>query len=506
MSIEKSRRAMLKAGGAFAAFAPFLSACNSAPGEGGAGSAGTPDMGAGGMADGVALAEKIATGEITALQAVNAAIARAEAVNPQINAIVHETFEAARAEAEAGPNGPLAGVPSFTKDLMDRKGEPTQFGSRGFAGYTPAADGPLAAAWRKAGIISLGKSTTPEMGLISSTEPLSSGPTRNPWDLDRTTGGSSGGAAALTAARVVPFAHSSDGGGSIRIPASCCGLFGLKPSRARLFPRSPEDTRGLEISVGHAVTLSVRDSAAIFRATQRLDGAYEDIGVVTEPVQRRLKIAYAPDPVNGGALDPQVRTALDDTAELCRELGHEVVDFSVPFDGAKFTDQFLLLWAGGAAAFAQAASAFSGKPIGPEIVEPWTLGLAQMFQARQSELPDAIAYLTAFEAEYHAMFEEFDILLTPTLARPADPIGYQAPTVEYDTLMGRVVSFAAYTAPMNVSGAASMSVPLAWTEDGLPVGAMFSGKRGDDGLLFELAYELEAARPWINRLPPVSAG
>jgi amidase len=177
------------------------------------------------------------------------------------------------------------------------------------------------------------------------------------------------------------------------------------------------------------------------------------------------------------------------------------MDYVMPTDGARFTDAFLLYWAAGAAAFAQQASAFSGKPVGPDILEPWTLGLATEFMQRQSDMPDAIAYLQAFEAEYHALFDDFDVLLTPTVSTVAPKIGEQAPDGDYDTVRRNVLNFAAFTAPMNVSGAASMSVPLQWSADGLPIGSMFSGKRGDDGLLLALAYELEEAQPWIDRMP-----
>ncbi len=499
---NQSRRAMLKAGGAFAAFAPFVSACAPASVLEATGSV-TPSKP--GFVDGVRMAELIASGEMTSAEAVEAAIARTEAVNPQINAIANETFASARADAETELGGAFAGVPSFTKDLLNRKDEPTLWGSRAFEGYVPIEDSPFAAAWREAGIISLGKTTTPEMGLISSTEPLVTGATRNPWDTSRIPGGSSGGAAALVAARATPFAHASDGGGSIRIPASCCGLFGLKPSAGRLRSRS-EGKPAVDISVNHAVTLTVRDSAALFSVAETNDGSYPRLGAITEPVSRRLKIAYAPEPAaSNTTLDPEVRSAMDDVAQLCIDLGHEVIDYSLPTDGDKFVDQFLMYWAAGAAQFAQDAAAFSGKPISPEILEPWTLGLAQMFAARQEEMPDIIAYLQAFGAEYDAWFNDFDLLLTPTLARPPVPIGEQDPAGDFDTVMESVLGFAAYTAPMNVAGAASVSVPLSWTESGLPVGAMFSGRKGDDGLLLELGYELESARPWIDRLPPVVA-
>ncbi|WP_353256085.1 amidase [Hyphomonas sp.] len=496
--LKLSRRAML----AGSAAAVALAACSRAPKEEVADAPAARTVPT--YADGTAMAAGIAAGETTALEQVEAAVARANAVEPRINAIVTETFEVARSDAAGLLSGAFAGVPSFIKDLIDWRGAPTLAGSRGLAGHIATEDNPFARKWRGAGIVSLGKSATPEAGLISSTEPLSNGPTRNPWDVSRFPGGSSGGAAALVAARVVPFAHASDGGGSIRIPASTCGVFGLKPSRDRLPYSELGNAPPLQISVNHAVTISVRDSIALFRAAEANDGAYPPLGE-TAPLKRRLRIGFAPEPTTGTPLHPDTRAATEAAAQLCRDLGHTVIDFTMPIDGVKLTDAFLLYWAAGAGQFAQQVAAFSGKPIGPEIVEPWTLGLGGMAARRIGDLPAAIGYLLAFESVYHAMFGSLDVILSPVTGSPAVPIGDQAPDADYDTLMERVLGFASYTAPMNVAGAASMSVPLAWSPSGLPIGAMFSGRKGDDALLFELALELEAARPWADRKPPVSA-
>ena len=450
--------------------------------------------------DGLEQLDMLANGSATSLSLTEAAIARSTAAHPLINAVATEAYDKALEAAATPPDGRFGGVPTFIKDLLDWEGDQTLYGSRAFKGYIAPSDGEFAKAWRKAGIISLGKSTSPEMGLISSTEPLVSGATRNPYDLSRIPGGTSGGAAAHVAARVVPFAHASDGGGSIRIPAACCGLFGLKPSRGAL-PIS-RDSGPVDISVNHAVTLTVRDSAALFAAAEvDLETDLPRTGNVTEASTRRLRIGFAPDPITDATLDAETLAGIERTAELCRELGHEVIDYTVPIDGAAFTDAFLLYWAAGAATFAQQASAFSGKPISPEILEPWTLGLAQEFLGRQADMDGAIAYLQAFEADYHSWFDEIDVLLTPTVSTVPPKIGSQAPDGDYKTVRANVLNFAAFTAPMNVSGAASMSVPLQWSADGLPVGSMFSGKRGDDGLLLSLAYELEAAQPWIDRRP-----
>ncbi len=496
---EFTRRAVLKSGAAMTAFSTFFTAC--APESTSTATAET------GFIDGVRTAELIAKGEITSSEATEAAITRAEAINPKINAIATPDFDAAREMAAANPQGAMGGVPTFIKDLADWKGLPTLFGSRAFKGNMAEADGMLSAAWRnQLGIVTLGKSTSPEMGLISSTEPAVTGPTRNPWNLDHIPGGSSGGAAALTAARVVPFAHASDGGGSIRIPAACCGLFGLKPSHQAVpIGRPNQEGNPVDISVDLCVSNTVRDSAAIFAATARSEALRKPI---IGPDSRRLKIAFAPRPATDTSVDAEVIAEIEATAELCRSLGHEVKDYSWALDGDEFSDKFLLYWSAGAAQFAQDAASFSGQPPSPDILELWTLGLAQNFLSRATELEDAIAYLSAFKAEYDAMFTEgeFDVLLTPTLTSPAVRIGEQDPMGDFDTVMKSVLDFAAYTSPMNVSGAASMSVPLGQSSSGLPIASMFSARKGDDLVLLALGYELEEAKPWIDRKPPIIAG
>jgi amidase len=499
---DTTRRRLLQTGSAIAAFGS-ISAC---------GNASTPQIKTGtdtmatettsvpvsNFVDGVAQRDMLARGEVTSLDLTKAAIARAKAAEPRINAIVNDTFESALEEAANPPEGAFSGVPTFMKDLLHWKGVPNEMGSRALKGYIPDTDTPFAAAWRRLGIVSLGKSATPENGLISSTEPLSSGITRNPHDLSRIPGGSSGGAAALVAARVVPFAHASDGGGSIRIPAACCGLFGLKPSRNAMAPSRTEPAP-ISISVNHAVTLTVRDSAALYAAAT--NGPDKGKAALTGPSNKRLRIGFAPKPVNGAKLDSATRQGIERTAQLCRDLGHEVVDYKIPLDGEEFGDKFLMYWAAGAAGFAQDAARFAGQPPNPDILEPWTLGLAMQYLKRQDEMPDVVAYLKAFEAEYHAWFDTIDILLTPTVSTLPPKIGEQAPDGDFETVMENVLNYASFTSPMNVSGAASMSVPLEWSEEGLPIGSMFSGKIGDDMKLLSLAFELEQARPWIDRLP-----
>lgn len=511
---ELTRRKLLMGGAALSA----LSACGSGgaePGQSAPTPTGTTDASLppqrfdyGKYFDGMSRAEGLASGDLTPELLINDAIARAEKTNPAINAIVNDLFDDARERASEAKVAGYGGQPTFIKDLTDWKGAPTYYGSRAFKGRDPATGyGQLVETWHDAGIIALGKSTTPEMGLTACTEPVVSGNTRNPWNTDHTPGGSSGGAAALVAARIVPFAHASDGGGSIRIPAACCGLFGHKPSRGALV-ESDSSGRGVDISVKHAVTLTVRDSIELFSIAQNDRGnLMRDIAAA--PINRRLKIGFMPEPRTNAPLDEATRNGIEGVAQLCRDLGHEVFDWTMPMNGDEFLDKFLLLWSAGAARFAGDAAKFSGVAPTPDnlpdLVEPWTIGLAGNFMARQQEMPATIEYLNNFSAEYNSWLDGFDVILSPVVSTVAPKIGYLDPKLDFETLITRVTNFAAFTAPMNVAGAASMSVPLAWSDSGMPVGAMFSAKQGDDALLFQLALELEQARPWIDRIPPVSA-
>lgn len=455
--------------------------------------------------DGVGTANAIRSGEISAVEVIDQAIKRAEAVGPELNAIVSSYFDEAREAARQGgfAKGPFAGVPTFIKDLSDWKGHVTRKGSVGYASATPEAkDDRLPAAWRSAGVISLGKSSSPEFGLLPSGQPLSSGATRNPWDLSRDAGGSSSGSAALVAARVVPFAHGSDGGGSIRAPAATCGVFGFKPSRERL-PIRPGAPRDFSIVVEHAETITVRDSIALFQIAEG-DFPLGRLGDLT-PLNRPIRIGLMTDAPLGTPVDPDVVAEVEKTAKLCEELGHTVEPFRYALDYERFADDFTLLWAAGATRSVEAASQFAGKQPSTNILEPWTLRLTQHYAENQADFPPAFERLQNFQEAYESEFDEFDLILSPVLASPAKTIGELAPTIDFDTLYERVRNYVAFTTPQNAAGAASMSVPLGVSAAGLPIGSMFSGKYGDDALLFALALQLEAAKNWHNTVPPINA-
>lgn len=461
--------------------------------------------------DATETAAMIRRGEISALEAVQSAIARAEALQPTLNFMVNSDFDRALSKAKAGaPQGPFAGVPFLVKDLNDYTGLPTRNGSRSMLGAPPAASQtPYVDAFDRAGLITIGKSATPEYGFLPTTEPLAFGPTHNPWDLQRSSGGSSGGSAAAVAAGVVPVAHANDGGGSIRIPASNCGLFGLKPSRGRMIG-SRGETKISDLGVEHAVSRSVRDSAALFALTEdAAPGArLPPVGLVTGPGKRRLRVGLLIENGMGHAPSPEVVAATESAAKLLSSLGHHVDVAHWPVDGQAFVDDFLLLWASGAADLTDAVAKMTGKPADASLLEPFTLGMAEMFRkAPPGALPAAIQRLEAASLAYDTWFpaHQFDVIVSPVLSTPAPLLGEVGPSVPFDTLVTRLKEYVGYTPLHNIAGAPAMSVPLYWTEAGLPVGTMVAARAGQERLLFELAYELEAARPWAQRYPRVRA-
>jgi amidase len=458
--------------------------------------------------DAIETARRIRAGEITAVEAVDAAIARAEAQQPVLNFMVNSMFERARDQAKAfDPRAegasPLAGVPFLVKDLDDVKGVPTRSGSRWTLGNPPATSQDAQIdAFEKAGLIFIGKSATPEYGFLPTTEPLAFGPTHNPWNLAHSSGGSSGGAAAAVAACIVPLAHATDGGGSIRIPSSCCGLFGLKPSRGRMLASEPNGGV-VDISVSHCVSRSVRDSATLFSMTEKTgkDALLPPVGLVSGPNKRRLRVGVIYNTLGGEAPHPEVRAAVDGAAALLKGLGHKVTPAAWPV-GGQFAGDFVTLWALGAAELIKSVSQARGRPADERDLEPFTFGLAALLaQLPPSGVPDALARLAADARAYEAWFAKYDVVVSPVLATPPAPLGFVSPDVPTKDLVPRLLSYVGYTTLHNVAGAASMSLPLHWTADGLPVGVQVAARPGGERTLFELAYEVEAAQPWAGRTP-----
>ena len=457
--------------------------------------------------DAVELATQIRQGELTPLEAIDAAIARAEAVQPKLNFLVTDTFERARDRARAGGlTGPFAGVPYLIKDMFDVTGSVTRYGGRFSAALPPAAaQGPMMDALEGAGLIFIGRSALGEFGFLPTTEPLAFGPTRSPWNLDRTPGGSSGGAAAAVASGVVPMADAADGGGSIRIPASACGLFGLKPSRGRMIgDQTP--AAGFDVTVEHGLTRSVRDSAALFAVTERKGGGavFPPVGAVTSAGTRRLRVGVLPHSLGGRTPHADVQSGVDATVRLLAGLGHSVRPTDWPIDGAALSNDFLVLWTNAALSVSQLIRQITGQDPDETQLEPFTLAMAAMAAGTpEGTLEAAKARLHAVATAYDRWFSDFDVILSPVLLTPPVPIGYIAGDVPIADMVERLGAFSDYTTLHNIAGAPAMSVPLHWTPDGLPVGMQFAARAGDERTLFELAFELEAAQPWAGRRPPV---
>ncbi|MCJ7683802.1 MAG: amidase [Desulfobacteraceae bacterium] len=461
--------------------------------------------------DATAQAELVRKKEVTAIELVEAAIDRIERLNPRLNAIVTPMYDLALENAKGKlPDGPFTGVPFLLKDLLaSYAGVPMSFGSKLLRDFVPDHDSELVARIKRAGLIIAGKTNTPEFGILPTTEPALFGPCRNPWNTERSTGGSSGGSAAAVAAGIVPMAHANDGGGSIRIPASCCGLFGLKPTRGRnpLGPDFGDILSGLVVE--HAVTRSVRDSAALLDATSGPDIGdpywappperpfVEEIGAKPE----KLRIAFTKETADGSELHPDCVKAVEDAAGLCSDLGHEVEEASPVLDSKQITQSFMVLWAAGNASTLKALGASK------EQVEPLSWALYEMgcgFQAPDYLL--AIQTIQNISRIVARFFVEYDIWLTPTLGEPPVPLGTFDST-EKDPMAGftRSVKYVPFTPIANVTGQPAMSVPLFWNDEGLPVGSHFIGRFGDEATLFRLAAQLEEARPWVDKRPPVSA-
>lgn len=459
--------------------------------------------------DAVGLAGLIARREVSAAEVLEAAVGRLEAVNPAINAVIYTDLAAARAEAGQARAGPLAGVPFLVKDYAAHVGGwPTSAGSRLYQHEVAAADAPIVSAYRRAGLVIFGKTNLPELGLDATTEPDLHGPTRNPWDIERTAGGSSGGSAAAVAAGIVPAAHASDAGGSIRIPASCCGLFGLKPSRGRVsFAPASDGLAGFDAQ--HAITRSVRDSAALLDAvcSPELGDPYS-----APPRQRpfleecgrdpgRLRVGFTTEAFEAGALSPECLAAVAQTANLLAGLGHQVEEIALPagLDGAVAASGAVL--AGHIAADLDARAEQLGRPIAETDVEPLTFARYQ--HAKGYSASDYVRSLRVVHAYGRAMaqlLDRYDVVLASTLGSPPVPLGVLRGAAPGAAGVVRR-AFMPNTRIFNLTGQPAMSVPLAWTDDGLPVGVQFVAAMGGEAILFRLAAQLEAAAPWAGRRP-----
>lgn len=450
-----------------------------------------------GDSDAVALVDALRTGKVSAAELVDAAIARAEKVNPVLNGLAHETFERARAQAGTRHGGYFDGVPTFIKDNVDVAGMPTMQGTDAWDPVPHPRHGEFAEFYLATGLVPLGKTQLSEFGFSASAEHPRIGAVRNPWDTDYTAGASSSGSGAFVAAGVVPIAHANDGGGSIRIPAACNGLVGLKPSRGRL----PLDKMSRQMPVrlvnDGVLTRSVRDTAAFFREGERIwrNRALPPIGSVSAPGRDRLRIAVVTRSVNRDS-SPAMRDHTLGTAALLADLGHRVDHLDHNPIPERFADDFLLYWSMLAMALVRTGQRSFGKSFDRTRLDNLTLGLDRHARRNLHRIPSAITRLSRLRRITARFYRDYDVLLTPTLAEETPRIGHLDPTEDYQQIIERLVDWVAFTPLQNTTGEPAVSLPLAQSADGLPVGMMLAAPLGHERRLLELAFELEAARPW----------
>ncbi|MFI8087296.1 amidase [Streptomyces sp. NPDC086080] len=444
--------------------------------------------------DAVGLAAAIRRGEVSAAEAARDASARVHAVEARLNAVqVHLDHPA----HDSAPAGALAGVPTFVKDNTDYQGLPTGHGSAAFAPRPARRHAPFTRQLLSTGVTVLGKTRLPEFGFSPTTEYEEAEPVRNPWHTGHSAGGSSGGSAALVAAGAVPIAHANDGGGSIRIPAACCGLVGLKPTRGRVVANAQGRQLPIDLVTDGVVSRSVRDSAAFLAAAEQhwRNPKLPPVGLVEGPSDRRLRVGLLVDSPNGVASDADTRAAVTETAHRLERLGHTVEPVELAID-PHFTDDFLTYW--GLLSF---LIGVTGRTLGTDFdrrrMDSLSRGLREMYVGNWRTTPGVLRRLKRTREAYAAGFRGLDVILSPVLAHTTPPLGHLNPSVPYATLVERILAYVAFTPVNNVVGTPSISLPAATaTADGLPIGVMISGRPGAERKLLELAFELEADQPF----------
>ena len=466
--------------------------------------------------DALGLADLVKRGETSAEALLEAAISRTEARDEVVGAVVVRMFDEARKAVAAGvPDGPFQGVPFLLKDLhLAWPGVRLTNGSKLFSDFVPEIESELVARYRKAGLVVFGKSHSPEYGLTTSSESVLYGQTRNPWNLEHTSGGSSGGASAAVSAGYLPLANASDGGGSIRIPASCCGLFGMKPTRGRtpLGPTSGEGWAGM--SAVHAVSRSVRDSAALLDATAGPDlgapyAAQPPTRPFLEEVSRtpgRMRVAIQRQAWNGIEPHADCLAALEDAIALCRDLGHDVEEAPFVVDPALLAPATLTILSASTRAMMEQRAEVLGRPLREDDVESGTWALANL--SKKFDATDYVKAVQTIHATGRSLarhLESYDVVLSPTMATPPHPLGLLSLSNPDRAAQGAaILQTVGYTQLANATGHPAMSVPLFWNDAGLPIGIQFMGRMNEEGLLFRLAGQIEAARPWFERMPDLT--
>lgn len=456
-----------------------------------------------GTMDATALAEAIAQKKVSVQEVTEAAIARAEKVNPALGAIVIKMYDDARHSEKLNQDGVFYGVPTFVKDNDPIKGYPTQRGitRSAFAPKAAKNNGKYVNQFLSTGVNCLGKTTLPEFGFICSTENERWGITRNPWNIDYTTGGSSSGSAAMVSSGVVPIATANDGAGSTRIPASCCGLVGLKPTRARLYSMHGTESLPLNIVYEGVLTRSVRDTAAFYAAAEQYhyNKKLPRVGHVTKPVQKRLRIAFFENQPQGkqGHMDEDTFRVQLETAKLLESLGHHVEMVKIPLDAEMITEHYVRYYGFLSYMTINFGRLTNGASVDKSVLEPFTLGLANTFAKSKLKLFNSLNTLkhSAKQAEIE-FYGKYDAVMSAVTTIRTPVIGYFSPKVPYEEVVWRASDFATYLPLFNISGSPAISLPLGTASNDMPVGVQFVAPFGQDKLLLELALELEAANPW----------
>ena len=457
--------------------------------------------------DAVEIASRIASGDVSHEEVADAAIERALALNPLLNAIAWEDFERAREFAAKRPAGALGGVPTFVKDTDPVAGLPNRVGSRSTSKKPATKSSEFVRQFESTGVVSLGLSTTPEFGQTATAESSLNGPTRNPWNLGFSPGGSSGGAAALVASGVVPLAHGNDGAGSIRIPASACGLVGLKPSRGRIAtPRLPAIFPVNFLHQG-VLTRTVRDTVAFLPAVEPYaikrgvkDPSLPVLGETVHPREKPLRIGFYVEGPDGACCDSQCAAAAVRAAELCESLGHSVARIGNPFSRDFEEDFWIACWSMLFFAVKYQGRSLLGPDFDRRKLEGFSHFLAERFLRNAHRVPFARQRVKKFVSQYDGAFDQVDVLLTPTLGGPTPELGYFGPEVPGDVHFDRLRRFLPFTPPQNVSGAPAVSLPLGRTIDGMPIGVMFAARLGEDEKLLELSLQIEQADAFVPGL------
>ena len=470
--------------------------------------------------DGLGLAELVKARQVSPRDLADTALAAIDKLNGEINAVIGKTPEEMERTLDQGPSsGSFEGVPFLIKDIGAHYANvPMECASRLFSGYVPPHDSELAARFKKSGLVLVGRSNAPEFGASISTEPVKNGPTRNPWNLKHIAGGSSGGAAAAVASGMLPVSHANDGGGSIRVPASCCSVFGLKPTRGRQTWGPDNDEFMFGFGCELIVSRSVRDSAAMLDAT-----AGPDVGErhmlpkqslsfleASRRDPKRLRIAFSTSsPAGAPELHQDCKRAILKAAKLCEDLGHEVVEAAPDITH----EESCAVWRDAAAPFlASVVGEFcqaTGRVVGKDNFEATSQALYEYgLQMRAVDLVDVLNLINAVSRKLGKFFQSYDLWLTTVMTSPPPRLGVLNANEEglsADGWIKKIMDVAAFCPMFNISGQPAMSVPLHWTDDGLPVGVQFAARFAEEETLFALAGQLERAQPWINRVPPLSA-